>query len=49
MFYCGGGNDRQNYLINLAVSADLFHWDRVKTLFTGGIGCLFDFFFVVYI
>lgn len=37
MFYCGGGDDRANYLLNEAVSTDLWNWKRLGTVFTGGV------------
>ncbi|MDP2439144.1 MAG: hypothetical protein Q8P67_25635 [archaeon] len=37
MFYCGGGPDRAQFQIRLAVSADLYRWARKGTLFTGGV------------
>jgi arabinan endo-1,5-alpha-L-arabinosidase len=35
MFYCGGGVDRTQYLINLATSTDLWSWKRVGTVCQG--------------
>ena len=37
MLYCGGGVDRTQSLLRLAVSTDLWDWQRVGTLFTGGV------------
>lgn len=37
MYYCGGGPDRLQYMINLATSTDLWNWTRRGTLFTAGV------------
>lgn len=37
MYYCGGGDDRAEFQIRLAISRDLYNWQRKGTLFTGGV------------
>jgi arabinan endo-1,5-alpha-L-arabinosidase len=37
IFYCGGGLNREKYLIDHKISSDLWTWTQQSTLFTGGV------------